>query len=48
MKVGGASGPLYGSAQMAMGKAGVAPPADAAESAALLQAGIEAVKARGK
>jgi dihydroxyacetone kinase-like protein len=48
MKVGGASGPLYGSALMAMGKAGAAPPADAAEAAALLQAGIEAVKARGK
>jgi phosphoenolpyruvate---glycerone phosphotransferase subunit DhaL len=48
MKVGGASGPLYGSLLMAMGKAAPAPPADAASAAAMLAAGIEAVKARGK
>jgi phosphoenolpyruvate---glycerone phosphotransferase subunit DhaL len=41
MKVGGASGPLYGSLLMGMGKAGGAP-------AAMLAAGVEAVKARGK
>jgi dihydroxyacetone kinase-like protein len=45
MKVGGASGPLYGSALMAMGKAAAERPADAA---ALAAAGVEAVKARGK
>jgi phosphoenolpyruvate---glycerone phosphotransferase subunit DhaL len=41
MKVGGASGPLYGSLLMGMGKAGGAP-------AAMLGAGVDAVKARGK
>jgi dihydroxyacetone kinase-like protein len=48
MKVGGASGPLYGSALRAMGKAGAGRPADAAGCAALLAAGVEAVRARGK
>jgi dihydroxyacetone kinase-like protein len=48
MKVGGASGPLYGSALMAMGKAAADPPRDAAAAAAALAAGVEAVKARGK
>ena len=48
MKVGGASGPLYGSLLMAMGKAAAEPPTDAGEIAALLGAGIEAVKKRGK
>jgi dihydroxyacetone kinase-like protein len=48
MKVGGASGPLYGSALMAMGKAATARPADGEGVAAMLGAGIEAVKARGK
>jgi phosphoenolpyruvate---glycerone phosphotransferase subunit DhaL len=48
MKVGGASGPLYGSGLMAMGKATAERPADAAAAAAMLAAGIEAVKARGK
>jgi dihydroxyacetone kinase-like protein len=48
MKVGGASGPLYGSGLMAMGKAATERPADAATAAAMLAAGIEAVKARGK
>ena len=42
MKVGGASGPLYGSGFMAMGKA------MPTGTAGLLGAGIEAVKARGK
>jgi dihydroxyacetone kinase-like protein len=42
MKVGGASGPLYGSLLMAMGKA------DSQEVAAMLGAGVEAVKRRGK
>jgi dihydroxyacetone kinase-like protein len=47
MKVGGASGPLYGSLFMAMGKA--APDAvDGQAVAAMLAAGIAAVKARGK
>jgi dihydroxyacetone kinase-like protein len=48
MKVGGASGPLYGSALIAMGKAQAARPADAGEAAAMLAAGIAAVRARGK
>lgn len=41
MKVGGASGPLYGSLLMAMGKTGGTP-------AEMLAAGVDAVKARGK
>ncbi|SMF55196.1 dihydroxyacetone kinase DhaL subunit [Tistlia consotensis] len=49
MKVGGASGPLYGSLLMAMGKAlPDGGPADLAGVAAMLAAGVEAVKARGK
>ena len=48
MKVGGASGPLYGSLLMAMGKAIKEPPEDAAAFADMLEAGVEAVKARGK
>jgi phosphoenolpyruvate---glycerone phosphotransferase subunit DhaL len=48
MKVGGASGPLYGSLLMAMGKAAPARPASAAEAAAMLGEGLAAVKARGK
>jgi dihydroxyacetone kinase-like protein len=48
MKVGGASGPLYGSALMAMGKVSAGPPGDGLALAAMLAAGIEAVKARGK
>jgi phosphoenolpyruvate---glycerone phosphotransferase subunit DhaL len=47
MKVGGASGPLYGSLLMAMGKAGEVP-ADASGVAAIWAEGIEAVKRRGK
>lgn len=49
MKVGGASGPLYGSLLMAMGKAAeelkLIKPGDLA---AMLDAGIEAIKTRGK
>jgi dihydroxyacetone kinase-like protein len=48
MSVGGASGPLYGSLLMAIGKAGEATPADAADMANRLADGIEAVKKRGK
>ena len=47
MKVGGASGPLYGSLLMGMGKGlgeGLAPP----RVAAALRAGVESVKRRGK
>ena len=49
MSVGGASGPLYGSLLMAMGKqiAGNLP-RNAGEAAAMLAAGVEAVKARGR
>jgi dihydroxyacetone kinase-like protein len=46
MKVGGASGPLYGSLLMAMGKAGA--PQDAAGIAEAFGQGIEAVKKRGR
>ena len=48
MKVGGASGPLYGSLLMAMGKARAETPGTLDEVADVLSAGIEAVKARGK
>ena len=48
MKVGGASGPLYGSLFMAMGKAGDEAPAEPARLAEVFAAGVEAVKARGK
>jgi multiple sugar transport system ATP-binding protein len=48
MKVGGASGPLYGSLLMAMGKAASDVPHNAEDVGALLAAGIDAVKARGK
>lgn len=44
MKVGGASGPLYGSGLMAMGKAA----AEGSDPGAMLEAGVGAVKARGK
>jgi phosphoenolpyruvate---glycerone phosphotransferase subunit DhaL len=46
MKVGGASGPLYGSLLMAMGKAGV--PVDPAGIADTFAQGIDAVKKRGR
>jgi dihydroxyacetone kinase-like protein len=49
MKVGGASGPLYGSLLMAMGKAADgADGFDAGLAARMLTAGVAAVKARGK
>jgi dihydroxyacetone kinase-like protein len=48
MKVGGASGPLYGSLLMGMGKADSGLPKDIDELAAMFAAGIEAVKSRGK
>lgn len=48
MKVGGASGPLYGSLLMSMGKAAAELPADAAGLAAIWAEGVEAVKRRGK
>lgn len=48
MKVGGASGPLYGSALIAMGKAADAPPASTADAARLLDAAVEAIRQRGK
>jgi dihydroxyacetone kinase-like protein len=48
MKVGGASGPLYGSLLMAMGKAATDIPKGVEAVGALLEPGIEAVKARGK
>ncbi|MCX7669888.1 MAG: dihydroxyacetone kinase subunit DhaL [Anaerolineae bacterium] len=48
MTVGGASGPLFGSLIMALGKGRDRMPSNRAELAAMLAAGIEAVKARGK
>ena len=48
MKVGGASGPLYGSLLMAMGDAAREMPHSETETATMLAAGIEAVKSRGK
>jgi len=48
MSVGGASGPLYGSLLMGVGKAGDAVPDDTGDVADRLAAGIEAVKKRGK
>ena len=48
MKVGGASGPLYGSLFMAMGKAMPADPVSREGFVASLAEGIEAVKKRGK
>jgi len=48
MKVGGASGPLYGSLFMAMGKAVNGNPSQLDQVAAMLSEGVEAVKKRGK
>jgi dihydroxyacetone kinase-like protein len=48
MKVGGASGPLYGSLLISMGKAADDTHADASGIAAIWAEGIEAVKRRGK
>jgi dihydroxyacetone kinase-like protein len=48
MKVGGASGPLYGSLLMAMGKAAAELPSDDSGVAGVLAEGIAAVKKRGR
>jgi dihydroxyacetone kinase-like protein len=48
MTVGGASGPLYGSLLMSMGKAAAEAPADPRGLALMLAEGVEAVKRRGK
>ena len=48
MKVGGASGPLYGSLLMSMGKVAAEAPPDPQGLAAMLAEGVEAVKRRGK
>jgi len=48
MKVGGASGPLYGSLLMSMGKVAAEAPADPQGLTAMLAEGVEAVKRRGK
>ena len=48
MKVGGASGPLYGSFLMAMGKAMTGDPPAREDFAASLAEGVAAVKKRGK
>jgi dihydroxyacetone kinase-like protein len=48
MKVGGASGPLYGSLLISMAKAAGETPKDANGVAAIWAEGIEAVKRRGK
>ncbi len=48
MKIGGASGPLYGSLLMGMGKAAADSPCGDKAVALLVEAGIEAVKSRGK
>lgn len=48
LKVGGASGPLYGSLLMDMGKAVAAEELSLADAADMLEAGIAAVKRRGK
>lgn len=46
--VGGASGPLYGSLLMSMGKAAANEPTDRASVAAVFSDGVDAVKRRGK
>jgi phosphoenolpyruvate---glycerone phosphotransferase subunit DhaL len=48
MSVGGASGPLFGSALMAFGKGRSTIPLNAASLSAMLQDGVDAIKARGK
>lgn len=48
MKVGGASGPLYGSLFMAMGKGSAETPASVGAVAAMLGQGVDAVRKRGK
>jgi phosphoenolpyruvate---glycerone phosphotransferase subunit DhaL len=48
MTIGGASGPLYGSLLLAMGKAATEPPVDIAGIARIFAEGVEAVRKRGK
>ena len=48
MTIGGASGPLYGSLLMAMGKAAAEPAQDLKGAARILAEGVEAVRRRGK
>jgi dihydroxyacetone kinase-like protein len=48
MTIGGASGPLYGSLLLAMGKAAGEGPLDLGAAGRLLSEGVEAVKKRGK
>jgi len=48
MKVGGASGPLYGSALMEMGKAADAVPSSRTQAVSMIEAGIRAIRVRGK
>jgi phosphoenolpyruvate---glycerone phosphotransferase subunit DhaL len=48
MTIGGASGPLYGSLLLAMGKSAAEPPVDIAGIARILAEGVEAVRKRGK
>jgi dihydroxyacetone kinase-like protein len=48
MKVGGASGPLYGSLLMGMGKAAPEGAIDQPALSAMVAGGVDAVKARGK
>ena len=48
MKVGGASGPLYGSLFMAMGRAAADRPLTVGLAVAMVEAGVQAVMQRGK
>jgi dihydroxyacetone kinase-like protein len=48
MTIGGASGPLYGSLLLAMGKAAADQPVDIAGVARIFAEGVEAVRKRGK
>ncbi|MEM7654307.1 MAG: dihydroxyacetone kinase subunit DhaL [Pseudomonadota bacterium] len=48
MKVGGASGPLFGSLLISMGKAAPAGPVTKADVASMLRSGVKAVMTRGK
>jgi dihydroxyacetone kinase-like protein len=48
MTIGGASGPLYGSLLLAMGKAASVPPADLGALARIFAEGVDAVRKRGR
>jgi phosphoenolpyruvate---glycerone phosphotransferase subunit DhaL len=48
MTIGGASGPLYGSLLIAMGKAAAEPPGDLKQAARIFAEGVEAVRKRGR